>query len=95
MCPLLPGIRLCVIVIVMNAKQLLAEALRLPDEERAAIAGHLIESLDRQIDEDVEAAWSIEIGRRLRRLEAGVAETIPWAEARRRILAATGRGARA
>ena len=95
MCPLLPGIRLCVIVIVMHAKQLLAEALRLPDQERAAIAGHLIESLDRQIDEDVEAAWSIEIGRRLRRLEAGVAETIPWAEARRRILAATGRGARA
>ena len=94
MCPLLPGIRLCVIVIVMNAKQLLAEALRLPDQERAAIAGHLIESPDRQIDEDVEA-WSIEIGRRLLRLEAGVAETIPWAEARRRILAATGRGASA
>jgi hypothetical protein len=31
----------------MDAKQLLAEALRLSDEERAALAGELIQSLDR------------------------------------------------
>ena len=43
----------------------------------------------------VEEAWSIEIGRRLYRMEKGLAKTIPWVEARRRILAATGHGPQA
>ena len=74
----------------MNAKQLLAEALQLAPEERATLASELIESLDEQIDNDAEAAWSVEIRRRLERLDAGLAKTVPWAEARRRILAAAG-----
>ena len=75
----------------MNAKQLLAEALRLPPEERAALAGELIESLDEGIGKDADAAWSIEIRRRLERLDAGLAKTVSWSEARRRIHAAAGR----
>lgn len=78
----------------MDAKQLLAEALHLSDEERAALAGELIQSLDRDVDPDAEAAWSEEIRARLERLDAGTATTIPWAEARRRIHAAAGRGPR-
>jgi putative addiction module component (TIGR02574 family) len=78
----------------MDAKLLLAEALRLPDEERAALAGELIQSLDTEIDADAEAAWSVEIRERLDRLDAGNAKTIPWSEARRRIHAAAGRGPR-
>ena len=74
----------------MNVKQLLAEALRLPPEERATLANELIESLDGGIDNDAEAAWSLEIRRRLERLDAGLAKTVPWAEARRRILTAAG-----
>jgi Putative addiction module component len=49
---------------VNDPKRLLEEALHLPAEERAALAGALIESLDLEIDEDVEAAWSSEIGAR-------------------------------
>ncbi len=79
----------------MDAKQLLEEALRLPDEERAALAGELIQSLETEVDADAEAAWSIEIRARLDRLDAGTATTIPWSEARRRIHAAAGRGPRA
>jgi putative addiction module component (TIGR02574 family) len=79
----------------MDAKQLLAEALRLSDEERAALAGELIQSLDRDVDPDAEAAWSEEIRARLERLDAGTATTISWSEARRRIHATAGRGARA
>ena len=79
----------------MDAKQLLAEALRLSDEERAALAGELIQSLDREIDPDAEAAWSEEIRARIERLDSGSATTIPWSEARRRIHAAAGRGPRA
>lgn len=79
----------------MDAKQLLAEALRLSDEERAALAGELIQSLDQEVDPDAEAAWSAEIRARLERLDSGSAATIPWSEARRRIHAAAGRGPRA
>ena len=75
----------------MDSKQLLAEALQLPSEQRAALAGELIQSPDLQIDEDAEAAWSTEIRRRLDRLASGAAKTVPWSEARRRILAAAGR----
>jgi putative addiction module component (TIGR02574 family) len=81
----------CYLGFVSDPKRLLDEALHLPAEERAALAGALIESLDLEVDEDLEAAWSAEISRRLERVDAGVAKTIPWSEARRRILAAAGR----
>lgn len=79
----------------MDSKQLLAEALRLSDEERAALAGELIQSLDAEVDTDAEAAWATEIRTRLDQVDAGKASTIPWSEARRRIHAAAGRGSRA
>jgi putative addiction module component (TIGR02574 family) len=78
----------------MDARQLLSEALRLSDEERDALAGELIQSLESEIDADAEAAWSAEIRSRLERVDAGKATTVPWSEARRRIHAAAGRGAR-
>jgi putative addiction module component (TIGR02574 family) len=76
----------------MDSKQLLLEALRLPDEERAALAGELIDSLDSEVDADVEAAWAAEIRTRLNAVESGRATIVPWSEARRRIHAAAGRG---
>ena len=79
----------------MNSRDVLLEALRLPPEERAAIAGELIQSLDTEIDADVEAAWSAEIRARLDQVDAGLAKTVGWSEARRRIHAAAGRGSRA
>jgi hypothetical protein len=78
----------------MDRSQLLAEALRLSEEERAA-AGELIESLETEVDADAEAAWAAEIRARLERVDAGSARTIPWSEARRRIHAAAGRDSRA
>lgn len=76
----------------MNAsrKKVLAEALRLPAEARAALAGQLIESLDQSVDEDAEAAWSEEIARRIEDLDRGRVKTVPWSVARRRILGRSG-----
>jgi putative addiction module component (TIGR02574 family) len=79
----------------MDSKQLLVEALRLPEEERAALAGELIDSLDSDVDVDSEAAWTVEIQARVTAIESGQAKTVPWSEARRRIHAAAGRGSRA
>ena len=78
-----------------DSRQLLAEALRLSDEERAALAGELIQSLEADVDPDAEAAWSAEIHARLERVNKGTAVTVPWSEARRRIDAAAGRATRA
>jgi putative addiction module component (TIGR02574 family) len=79
----------------MKSRDVLLEALRLSAEERAAIAGELIQSLDTEVDADVEAAWSAEIRARLDQVDAGLAKTVGWSEARRRIHAAAGRGSRA
>jgi len=67
-------------------KKICEEALRLPAEARAALAGHLLESLDDSVDEDVEAAWSKAILRRIDELDKGKVKAVPWSMARRQIL---------
>lgn len=66
--------------------KVLEEALLLPPEARAAIAGRLLESLDDKVDADAEAAWAREISRRLQEVDSGQVKAVPWAEARKRIL---------
>lgn len=63
-------------------------------EEVAALLSRL-ESLEHEVDEDAEAAWSAEVRDRLREVDAGRAKTIPWSEARRRLHRPAGRGANA
>jgi putative addiction module component (TIGR02574 family) len=70
-----------------TAAQLLAEVLRLPENERGDVAAQLIESLDPITEEDVEAAWGEEIQQRLSDLQDGRVKPLTWEEARRRILA--------
>lgn len=53
--------------------------LALPTEDRAALAESLLASLDARVDEDAEAAWVTEIGRRVAELDARTVRTIPWA----------------
>jgi putative addiction module component (TIGR02574 family) len=73
-----------------NHKKVLKEALSLPPEGRAALAGHLLDSLDDSIDEDAESAWSKEIERRIDELDRGRVTTVPWLVARRQILGRSG-----
>lgn len=68
-----------------DTNDLLKEALKLPPEARAALAGSLLDSLDQEVDEDAETAWHAEIDRRLRELDSGKVKPVPWSEARRKI----------
>ena len=68
-----------------KAAEILKAALALPREDRAALAGSLLASLDAHVDKDAEAAWAIEIDRRLAELDAGSVPTIPWSEVRQRL----------
>lgn len=69
-----------------DASRIIEEALKLPLEARAALAGSLIESLDETVDADAEAAWADEIAQRIQDLDSGKAKTIPWSKARRLIV---------
>jgi len=69
-----------------DLKKLLEEALMLPAEARAALAGSLLDSLDQEMDSDVEAAWSDEIAKRVAELNSGKVHTEPWSHVRRSLL---------
>ena len=70
-----------------DATELLKRALALTPEERAELAGSLLESLDDPPNdpEAVEAAWKEEIARRIEDVDSGKVNTIPWEEVRQRI----------
>jgi putative addiction module component (TIGR02574 family) len=68
-----------------NIGEILKEALKLPPEARAALAGTLLDSLDESVDKDAESAWEAEIAMRLKEIDEGKITLIPWAEARARI----------
>lgn len=71
-----------------DTAELLKQALALPAEVRAALADSLLESLDAEVDPDAEAAWQIEIQRRVRALDSKAVSPLPWAEVRSRLMAA-------
>ncbi len=58
--------------------QLFREAMKLEDNDRATLAGLLIESLEGPEDPDVESAWTAEVERRWQEIESGKVKTIPW-----------------
>ena len=70
-----------------DAAEILKDALALPTEARAALAGSLLESLDVEVDADAEAAWTIEVNRRVAEVDSGAVKNVPWAEVRRRLAA--------
>ncbi|HYN60727.1 MAG TPA: addiction module protein [Rubrivivax sp.] len=53
-----------------------AAAMKLSPEARADAAEKLCPSL--QCREDVEAEWDVEIARRIRQIDAGEVECLPW-----------------
>ena len=67
--------------------ELFREASQLTERERAELAALLLESLEGEPDEDVEAAWVEEIERRVRQIDSGEVETIPWEQVRAELYA--------
>ncbi len=70
-----------------DVAQLFEEAASLPESDRAELAGRLLQSLDGEPDEGVEAAWAEEIERRIRQLDSGEVKTISWEEVRAKLYA--------
>ena len=70
-----------------NAQAVLKKALTLPEEDRAEVAGALLNSLEPLEEADIESAWRQEVAARVAALDAGEVETIPWGEVRDRLVA--------
>jgi putative addiction module component (TIGR02574 family) len=73
-----------------DASELLKRALELSPEERAELAGSLLESLDAVEDDPktVEAAWNEEIARRIEDLDFGKVEPVSLDTFRRKLSSA-------
>ena len=72
-----------------HVSELFAKASILSEEERATLAGLLIESLEPEIDPDVGEAWRVEIERRVAELDSGTAQTVPWEVVKAKLLRRT------
>ncbi len=68
-----------------NVDRILAEAMKLTDDERSELADRLVKAVP--IDPDIEKAWMDEAERRFAEEDAGKTKSIPWEEARRQIFA--------
>jgi putative addiction module component (TIGR02574 family) len=71
--------------VTQDADELLKKALTLPANDRATLAGSLIDSLEDVAEASAQNAWNDEIARRIEELDSGKAKTISWDEVRRRI----------
>ncbi len=63
-----------------SVAELFKQASELSDDERATLAGLLIESLETEFNPDVEKAWETEIERRLAELDSGAVKTVPMGD---------------
>ena len=63
-----------------DLKELIREAVELPDSDRATLAGVMIESLESKPTPEVKAAWSREIERRVREVDDGAVDLLDWEE---------------
>lgn len=65
---------------------LFKKALDLSENDRATLAGILIESLEEKPIKDVESVWRAEISRRIQELDSGEVEAISWDDVKARLL---------
>lgn len=70
-----------------DLKEIIREAAALPADDRATLAGVMIESLDPKPTPEIKAAWSREIKRRLREVDEEMVELIDWEEIRAELFA--------
>lgn len=65
-----------------EVQDLYEKASELPANDRAELAGLLLESLEDQRSAATEEAWAIEIERRMADYRAGRVKTLSWQEVR-------------
>jgi len=70
----------------MKTADLFIKALDLKEKDRATLAGLLIESLEEKPDKNLDSVWKAEIVKRIKELDSGEIETIPWENVKKRLV---------
>lgn len=65
--------------------ELLQHALRLPVDDRLALATELLESVEGPEDPEWAEAWAAELDRRVQELDEGRVQGVPWSEVKAKI----------
>jgi putative addiction module component (TIGR02574 family) len=73
-----------------SVRDLFQQASELDEHDRATLAGLLLESLEYEVDEDVEGAWKEEIERRMAELDTHSVQCVPWDEVKAELMRRTG-----
>lgn len=66
---------------MLSVEQLMKEALSLPSASRALLAEKLIESLEFDIDENLQTLWTTEAKKRRDEVRSNLVQQIPGEEA--------------
>jgi putative addiction module component (TIGR02574 family) len=69
----------------ISVDDIIDQALRQPEKERARIAEILISSPEKSVDRDIELAWQEEVARRSKEIDSGTVKCIPWEEVRDKV----------
>jgi hypothetical protein len=70
---------------MVSVEQVMKEALSLPSEWRAWLAEKLIESLEFDVDEKLQALWVSEANKRRDEIGSGIVQPIPGEEGLARV----------
>ena len=66
-------------------EDLFRRASYLDQNDRATLAGLLLDSLESEVDKDIESAWLGEIERRIQDLDAGDVDLVPWEDIKEKL----------
>ncbi len=66
-------------------EDLFKRASILDEQDRATLAGPLLESLEHEMDEEIESAWLEEIELRLRKLDADSVDLVTWEDVKEKL----------
>jgi len=70
---------------MVSVEQVMKEALSLPSEWRAWLAEKLVESLEFDVDENLQALWVSEAKKRRDEIRSGIVQPIPGEEGLARV----------
>jgi putative addiction module component (TIGR02574 family) len=66
------------------AENIIKAAVKLPQKDRVRVVERLLDTLEPQAEQDVDAAWAAEIERRSREIKEGTVRLLPWTAVRSR-----------
>ncbi len=66
------------------AENIIKAAVKLPQKDRVRVVEQLLNTLEPEAEQDVDAAWAAEIERRSHEIKEGTVRLLPWKAVRSR-----------